>query len=162
MLRTFCGARTDRHRQHTHRKHNPGLTRPFAAVNLYRIDLVSLSLFCVVVRSGSISQGASLARMSIGAASKRIVDLESAVGGPLLERHSRGVKLTLPGRALQQHAQRILGDIEQMAAALSDYARGIIGVVRLWANPSATTQFLPPTWRASSRRTTASASNWRN
>ena len=120
------------------------MTRPFAAVNLYRIDLVSLSLFCVVVRSGSISQGASLARMSIGAASKRIVDLESAVGVPLLERHSRGVKLTLAGRALQQHAQRILGDIEQMGADLSDYARGIIGVVRLWANTSATTQFLPP------------------
>src|SRR6218665_179158 len=122
----------------------PELTGTFAAVNLYRIDLVSLSLFCVVVRSGSISQGASLARMSIGAASKRIVDLESAVGVPLLERHSRGVKLTLAGRALQQHAQRILGDIEKMGADLSDYARGIIGVVRLWANTSATTQFLPP------------------
>lgn len=31
-----------------------------------------------------------------------------------------------------------------MGANLSDYARGIIGVVRLWANTSATTQFLPP------------------
>src|SRR6218665_1866899 len=82
--------------------------------------------------------------MSSGAASKRIVDLESAVGVPLLERHSRGVKLTLAGRAVQQHAQRIPGDIGQMGAGLSGYARGLIGIVRLGANAAAATQFLPP------------------
>ena len=65
------------------------------------------------------------------------------MGTVLLERHSRGVTLTVAGQALQRHAQRILSDVDQLAADLSDYASGIVGVVRLWANTSAVTQFLP-------------------
>ncbi|QCB46928.1 LysR substrate-binding domain-containing protein [Hydrogenophaga sp. PAMC20947] len=112
-------------------------------MNIHRLDLFSLSLFSLIARAGSISKGAELANLAIGAASKRITDLEAAVGTPLLERHSRGVTLTAAGQALQRHAQKILGDIDQLTADLSDYASGLIGVVRLWANTSAVTQFLP-------------------
>ena len=112
-------------------------------MNLHRIDLVSLSLFNLVARTGSISQGAELALLAVGAASKRMTDLEAAFGVPLLERHSRGVKLTSAGEALHRHVQRILGDVDQMSADLSDHAKGLMGVVRLWANTSAITQFLP-------------------
>ena len=112
-------------------------------MNLHRLDLVSLSLFSLVVRTGSISKGAALAHLAVGAASKRISDLEAALGAPLLERHSRGVTLTVAGQALQRHAARILSDVDHLAADLSDYAAGIVGVVRLWANTSAITQFLP-------------------
>ncbi len=112
-------------------------------MNLHRIDLVSLSLFNLVARTGSISQGAELAMLAVGAASKRMTDLEAAFGVPLLERHSRGVRLTPAGEALHRHVQRILGNVDQMAADLSDHAKGLLGVVRLWANTSAITQFLP-------------------
>ena len=112
-------------------------------MNLHRLDLFSLSLFSLVARSGSISKGAELANLAVGAASKRITDLEAAVGTALLERHSRGITLTVAGQALQVHAQRILSDVDQLAADLSDYATGLVGVVRLWANTSAVTQFLP-------------------
>ena len=112
-------------------------------MNLHRLDLVSLSLFSLVVRSGSISRGAELAHLAVGAASKRISNLEDTVGAELFERHSRGVTLTLAGQALHRHAQRILADVDHLAADLSDYASGIVGVVRLMANTSAVTQFLP-------------------
>lgn len=112
-------------------------------MNLHRLDLVSLSLFAMVVRTGSISKGAALAHLAVGAASKRISDLETAIGTALLERHSRGVSLTVAGRALHRHAQRILSDVDLLTADLSDYALGLVGVVRLWANTSAVTQFLP-------------------
>ena len=112
-------------------------------MNLHRLDLVSLSLFSLVVRTGSISRGAELAHLAVGAASKRISDLEDAVGSELFERHSRGVTLTLAGHALQRHAQRILADVDLLAADLSDHAAGIVGMVRLYANTSAVTQFLP-------------------
>ena len=112
-------------------------------MNLHRLDLFSLSLFSLVARTGSISKGAGLALLAVGAASKRITDLEATVGAALLERHSRGVTLTVAGQALQRHAQRILTDVDQLAADLSDYASGFEGVVRLWANTSAVTQFLP-------------------
>ncbi|SFR86451.1 transcriptional regulator, LysR family [Mitsuaria sp. PDC51] len=114
-----------------------------AAMNLHRVDLVSLSLFALVARTGSISRAAALAALAVGAASKRLSDLEHALGTTLLERHSRGVSLTEAGLALQRHAQRILSDVDQMTADLSDYASGLTGVVRLWANTSAVTQFLP-------------------
>ena len=112
-------------------------------MNLHRLDLVSLSLFNLVVRTGSISRGAELAHLAVGAASKRISDLEDAVAAELFERHSRGVTLTLAGQALHRHAQRILADVDNLAADLSDHASGIVGVVRLVANTSAVTQFLP-------------------
>jgi len=114
-----------------------------STMNLHRLDLVSLSLFSHVVRSGSISKGAQLASLAVGAASKRISDLEAAVGAPLLERHSRGITPTAAGLALARHAQRILGDVNLLAAELQDHASGIVGVARLWANTSAITQFLP-------------------
>ena len=112
-------------------------------MNLHRVDLVSLSLFHLVARTGSISQAAGLAALAVGAASKRITDLEAAFGVPLLERHSRGVRLTPAGDALHGHVLRLLADVDQMGADLSDHAKGLIGVVRLWANTSAVTQFLP-------------------
>lgn len=119
------------------------LPRQARAMNLHRLDLASLSLFTLVARTGSISKGAALAHLAVGAASKRLSDLEAAVGADLLERHSRGVTLTIAGQALLRHAQRVLSDVDQLAAELSDYASGIFGVVRLWANTFAITQFLP-------------------
>jgi DNA-binding transcriptional LysR family regulator len=124
-------------------------------MNLHRLDLVSLSLFMHVVRSGSISKGALVANLAVGAASKRISDLEAAVGAELLERHSRGITPTAAGDALARHAQRILGDVNLLAAELRDHARGIVGVARLWANTSAITQFLPADIAAFARATPA-------
>ncbi len=112
-------------------------------INPHRIDFVSLSLFALVARTGSISKAAALAHLAVGAASKRISDLEVGMGASLLERHSRGVTLTVAGQALYRHAQRILADVDLLAAELSDFTSGIVGVVRLWANTSAVTQFLP-------------------
>jgi len=49
-------------------------------MNLQRMDLASLSLFTLIVRTGSISKDVELARLAIGAASKRFTDLEATVG----------------------------------------------------------------------------------
>jgi DNA-binding transcriptional LysR family regulator len=112
-------------------------------MNVHSLDLGSLLLFTLVARTGSISKGAELAGLAVGSASKRLSDLEAAVGNVLLERHSRGVTLTVAGQALLRHAHRVLSDVDQMVANLSDYAAGSLGVVRLWANTSAVTEFLP-------------------
>jgi len=112
-------------------------------MNLQRIDLTSLSLFTLIVRSGSISKGAELAHLAVGAASKRITDLEGSVGVQLLERHSRGISPTVAGQALFERARNVLREVDHLTADLSDYASGVVGVIRLWANTSAITQFLP-------------------
>lgn len=112
-------------------------------MNLHRLDLVSLWLFTCIARTGSISGGAELAHMAVASASKRMADLETAVGPSLLQRHSRGVTLTLAGESMYQHALRVLADIDRMAVDLSDHVRGVCGAACLWANTSAVTQFLP-------------------
>lgn len=111
-------------------------------MNLARIDLVTLSLFVAVARQGSISAGARQAHLAVGAASKRISDLEAALGTALLYRHASGVALTDAGQACLRHALRVLEEVEQMTGAMSDYAFGVKGMVRLYANTSAITQFL--------------------
>jgi len=112
-------------------------------MNLARIDLTTLSLFIAVARHGSISGGARHVHLAVGAASRRISDLETALGTPLLFRNASGVALTDAGQACLAHARRVLQEIEQMAGTLSDYAQGVRGQVRIAANTSSITQFLP-------------------
>jgi DNA-binding transcriptional LysR family regulator len=112
-------------------------------MNLARFDLVTLGLFVAVARHGSISAAARVSHLAVGAASKRISDLEAALGTPLLYRKAAGVELTDAGHACLAHAQRILGEVEQMAGTLSDFAQGVRGQVRIAANTSSITQFLP-------------------
>ena len=112
-------------------------------MNLNRLDLVSLSLFVQVARAGSISKGAEQANLAVGAASRRLTELEASLGTSVFERHSRGVVLSVAGAALQRHAERILDDVRQLTAEMSDYSRGVTGVVRLWTNTAALGQGLP-------------------
>ena len=61
----------------------------------------------------------------------------------LLERGQRGVILTPAGRALAHHARLVLHQIEHMKGELSEYAGGIKGRIRMQANASAFSEFLP-------------------
>lgn len=112
-------------------------------MNPARFDLVTLALFVNVAREGSISGGARHSHLAVGAASRRITDLETALGTPLLYRLSSGVELTEAGHACLAHAQRVLHEVGQMAGSLSDFAHGLRGQVRIAANTSSLTQFLP-------------------
>lgn len=112
-------------------------------MNLSRFDLVTLALFVAVARHGSISAGARQLPLAVGAASRRIAELEDALNTSLLYRRASGVELTEPGQACLQHAMRILQDVEHMAGAMSSYSTGAKGQVRIAANTSSITQFLP-------------------
>ena len=120
-------------------------------MNLARFDLVSLQLFVVVARSGSITRGANQCHLAVAAASKRVSDLEKHLGVSLLYRHANGVKLTETGHVCFQHALDVLEGVERMSSALSDYGAGVRGQIRIWANTSAITQFMPADLAAFSR-----------
>jgi DNA-binding transcriptional LysR family regulator len=114
-----------------------------AIINPARIDFVTLRLFCAVARSGSITRGALACHLALSAASRRLADLEQAAGAQLMERSAQGVSLTPAGHVALQHAMRLFQGFEQFGRELKDYSRGIRGHVRLWANMSALTEFLP-------------------
>ena len=112
-------------------------------LNPARVDFVTLKLFCAIAKSGSITKGADECRLALSAASRRITDLEETVGLTLLERSAKGVTLTRAGHAVLQHALRLFQGFEHFSSELIEYSKGIKGHVRLWANMSSLTEFLP-------------------
>jgi molybdate transport repressor ModE-like protein len=112
--------------------------------NLARFDLVSIRLVVDCVQHGSLSAAAREAHLAVAAASRRIRELEDAVGEPLFERHGRGVRPTPAGRVFARHALSLLQSLEQMGSELADLRQGIAKHVRLCASTAAINQFLPP------------------
>ncbi|MGE8677383.1 MAG: LysR substrate-binding domain-containing protein [Achromobacter marplatensis] len=110
---------------------------------LRKLDLTSLRLFVAVCQENSIARAAEREFIAPSAVSRRIAELESLVGLPLIERHTRGVSVTPAGQTVLRHAQQIIGDVESMGAELSRFYAGVKGNVRVVANLSAIVQFLP-------------------
>ena len=113
-----------------------------------RFDLVDLQLFLHVAEANSITHGAGTANLALASASERIRKMEELAGTPLLERRRRGVTLTPAGRAFAHHARLVLHQMDHMRDELSGYADGTKGRVRLQANASALSEFLPPALKA--------------
>lgn len=111
--------------------------------NLLQLDLVSLRLLVLAADSQNLTKAADSAHMTVSAASKRIAELERITDCTLFIRLPRGLQLTPAGRGLAEHARHILEGAQRMAHDASDYANGVRGHVRLFANTSAVIQFLP-------------------
>ena len=114
------------------------------AYNLARFDLVSIRLVVDCVQHGSLSAAAREAHLALAAASRRLRELEDAVGEPLFERHGRGLLPTAAGRVFARHALVLLQSLEQLGGELADLRQGIARHVRLCASTAAINQFLPP------------------
>lgn len=106
-------------------------------------DLVDLRLMVRVAEANSLTKGAEASFISLPAASTRIKNLEESIGAKLLNRHSQGVTLTPPGQAFVHRARLVLGQIEHLRGDLQEYARGIKGHLRVYANTTALGEFLP-------------------
>jgi DNA-binding transcriptional LysR family regulator len=106
-------------------------------------DLVSLALFMRAVETRSLSKAAEQSHIALAAASRRIALLEARYKVQLLYRSSQGVEVTPAGKALAVHARQLMTQCERLHADLFDYAKGLKGHIRIQANTSAITQFLP-------------------
>lgn len=106
-------------------------------------DISSLRMFIAVCEEMSISRAAERESIVPSAISKRISEIESMTGTELLVRSGRGVKPTPAGLALLHHARMILNSTEKLLAELGEYAQGVRGHVRLFANASSLAQDLP-------------------
>jgi DNA-binding transcriptional LysR family regulator len=106
-------------------------------------DLVSLRLFASVVEHRNIAQASRANNIAASAVSKRMSDLEARFNVSLFYRQRDGVEATPAGQALYRNVKRLSRIAEDMEAELSEFSQGARGHVRLWANTSAVTQFLP-------------------
>jgi DNA-binding transcriptional LysR family regulator len=108
-----------------------------------RIDPKTLKLFTSVVEFGTIAAAARHEHIASSALSKRISDLERTIGVPLVSRGNTGVTATPAGLRLFNLSRRVLNDFDGVFEQMREYASGTRGLVRIFANISAITQFLP-------------------
>ena len=71
-----------------------------------------MQFFSDLVRCGSLSAAARELQVSTAAVSKRLAQLETRLGVPLLHRTTRRLGVTPEGETYLQHARRILAEIE--------------------------------------------------
>lgn len=109
-----------------------------------RFDLIDLRLFVHIAEANSLTRGAQRAFLSVPAASMRIKNLEDSLGTRLLYRANQGVTLTAPGQAFLHHARQVIAQIECLNNDMQGYVKGVRGHVRIYANTTAVTEFLPP------------------
>ncbi len=115
-----------------------------SAWNLARFDLVTIRLAVACAQTGSLTGAAREAHLAIAAASRRIRELEDAIGSPLFERHARGLLPTAAGRVFVKHGLDLLQTVERMGSEVSDLRHGVARHIRMCASTAAINQFLPP------------------
>lgn len=106
-------------------------------------DPVSLKLFISVIEKGTIAAAAEHEHIAPAAISKRISDLEQDLQVQLLVRTNKGVQPTPAGLALATLSRRALHELEGVTIQMREYVSGLRGYIRIHANISAITQFLP-------------------
>ena len=110
---------------------------------LRRLDLVTLQLFVAVHEAGTLTRAAARESIAVSAASKRLMELEQALGIALFARTAKGMSLTAAGETLLHHARRILAEVDQIGIEVGEHLQGVRGYVRMLANLSAIIEFLP-------------------
>lgn len=97
------------------------------------MDLNALREFSAVISEGSFAAAARKLKTPKSTVSKRIQDLEAALGVRLIERTTRRLNLTPEGAAVLERAERILADADEIAQILSQDAGRVRGHLRLAA-----------------------------
>ncbi|MEX0604543.1 MAG: LysR family transcriptional regulator [Marinobacter sp.] len=106
-------------------------------------DIPDLRLFIHVAEATSLTGGARRASLSTAAASMRIKALEGQLGSRLFYRDSQGVELTPAGHDLLVHARAIMRQVDYIKDEFSQYAEGQSGHIRIFANTTAVSDFMP-------------------
>src|SRR3954447_13414709 len=107
------------------------------------LNVQRLKVLREVVAQGSFSEAASALNYTQSAVSQAIATLESEAGVALIERDRRGVRPTSAGERLNEHAGRILGQLDAAEAELGAMAGIEGGELRMASFPTAGATLMP-------------------
>ncbi len=113
-------------------------------INLSRFDFTSIRLAVLCAQTENLTTAARECHLVLPAASRRIRELETAIGSQLFERHSRGLKVTPAGRVFTRRGLALLQELEATFKELYDLKLGVLRHIQLFAGSAAIGQFLPP------------------
>ncbi|WP_313082266.1 LysR family transcriptional regulator, partial [Pulveribacter sp.] len=108
-----------------------------------KLDPLSLRLFVAVMEENAIARAAAREHIAPSAASRRLAELEDVLRVELFVRSNRGTEPTAAAYALLHLARGVLNDLDGIGAQMRDFRAGVRGHLRVVANISAITQFLP-------------------
>jgi DNA-binding transcriptional LysR family regulator len=106
-------------------------------------DLTDLRLFIYIAELKSLTRSAERIHLSLAAASSRIKELEARFGMRLIYRENKGIRLSPAGETLLLHAQQFMQQVERLNSDMQQYNNGIKGHIRIFANTTAVTEFMP-------------------
>lgn len=100
-----------------------------------------LSYFIALVEEGNFGRAAERVHVSQPALSMQIRELETNLSAPLLERLSRGIRLTRAGREVEVRARKILSEVTELEAVAR--RRGLHRRIHLGVIPTVAPYLLP-------------------
>jgi DNA-binding transcriptional LysR family regulator len=95
------------------------------------LDVRKLIMLEAVMAEGSIAAAARRLRYTRSAVSQQLSALEAEAGTALIDRTGNHITLTPAGRALVQHAERILVELRSAEAAIAGAGTRITGLLRV-------------------------------
>lgn len=112
------------------------------------MELRHLRYFVAVAELSNFTKAATRLRVAQPALSRQIRDLEDELGAPLLERNSRGVRLTEAGAVFLPEAKAVLQRAGEAARAVRAVVRGERSEIHVGYAPTPTVELLPCTLHA--------------
>ncbi|HZJ97013.1 MAG: LysR family transcriptional regulator [Alcaligenaceae bacterium] len=106
-------------------------------------DLTDMRLMLNIAEVKSLTKAAERTFLSLPAASHRVKNLENSIGTELLYRSSQGVTLTPAGEVFVEHAKRVSQQLQYLRGDMKEFAEGIRGRIRVYANTTAMSEFMP-------------------
>ncbi len=108
------------------------------------LDWTLLRAFLAVAEAGSLSGAARALQQSQPTLGRHIRTLEAKTGGPLFERHARGLTLSDLGQSLLPGAQAMQAGAKQIELAAAGEDMRAAGPVRITASVYISVYLLPP------------------
>jgi DNA-binding transcriptional LysR family regulator len=108
------------------------------------ISIQDIEYFLMVVDHGQVSRAASACMVSQPALSKSLRRLEEETGLQLLERSTRGMKLTSAGLVFVEHARRLKAEYSDAIRHASELKLGKAGLLRIGATGATMDAYVMP------------------
>lgn len=87
--------------------------------------------FVQLVNAGTATKAADIRGVAVSAISRRMKDLETRLGVQLLQRTTRKMNLTAEGRLFYDHAVRILADLADAEAEVTQQSQVLTGTLKI-------------------------------
>src|SRR5882672_9688433 len=114
------------------------------------MDLNEMVVFARVVQAGSFTAAATELGMPKSTVSRKVSELEERLDARLLQRTTRKLSLTDVGRTYYEYCARILNEVQNAEAALSNLHDAPRGLLRITTGPNVS--FLAPIVTSFTRR----------